>query len=275
MEDNPNTPSIDNTNVIISEPVYTGSAPIPEPAKVPEGTVGKEGEEGAPDEPVEGETPDAPAAKEGEPTVEAAPEATVEAPKAAPTMDGERLKALRNAGKYKPTEMDLDIVDEFGNFDGKKFSDFMADNNKNVFNQALDSFTAISEADKIETQAWESVNQAYPELKGNPTLEKAIRGARIQDILGGGTGDLLELAKGIVGPIRENKIKAVEEVNRTIEKQDNLQVVKPTVAPVEQVTPTLMDQLKHALSVNDQQKANQIRHAIRKERIYGTNSKDK
>jgi len=171
--------------------------------------------------------------------------------------------------------MDLDIVDEFGNFDGKKFSDFMAENNKNVFNQALDSFTAISEADKIENQAWESVNEAYPELKGNPTLEKAIRGARIQDILGGGTGDLIELAKGIIGPIRENKIKAVEEVNRTIEKQDNLQVVKPTVAPVEQVTPTLMDQLKHALSVNDQQKANQIRHAIRKERIYGTNSKDK
>ena len=271
--DNPNQPNVDNTNVTVSEPVYTGSAPLPEPAKVPEGTVGKEGEEGEPAvEPVEGEAPVTPA-PEGEAPVEVLPEAEPEAE--VPMIDGEKLKALRETSRYKPTDMDLDIVDEFGNLDAEKFSEFMVKNNEAVFNQALTAVNANNQADRIENQAWEAVHKAYPELDKNPTLEKAIRGARIQDILSGGTGNLLELAKGVLGPIRENEIKAVESVNRTIEKQENLQVATPAVAPVERVAPTLMEQLKYALAQNDTQKANQIRHAIRKERIYGTNSKDK
>lgn len=266
MDPETGSPIVENNNVVISEPAFTGTG-TPRAATPPEEEVEENAEE------IDGADPIvADPAAVATPPVVTEPVATPKAP--VETMDTERLAELAKASNYNPADTELDILDEFGNLDATKFGDFMRKNNESVFTQAVGAVQARNQAEQIENNAWNAVHEAYPELVENPSLEKAIRGARIQDLINGGKGDLNELAKGIVGPLRDNKIKAVEEVNRTIKKQENLGAAKPTTAQPEKVAPSLMTQLRTAITNGDNQAAQKIRHAILKERIYGKNSNE-
>lgn len=188
------------------------------------------------------------------------------------SLDTERLKQLHEATVYKPLETSLEILDEFGNLDQTKFETFMRENNKNVFSQAISAVNANNEAIEIENKAWDAVHKQYPEM--NETLEKAVRGARVQDLINGGKGDLMELAKGIVGPIRDNKIKAIEDTNRVEREKSALSTIKPSNETPSAQAPSLIQQLKTAISNGNREGAQAIRHAILKEQIYGKNSNE-
>lgn len=186
-----------------------------------------------------------------------------------PSVDLELLQKLSEASKYKAQESELDILDEYGAVDPTKFQDFMLKNNQQVFNQAVNAVQARLQAERIEEAAWQDVTTKYPELKESESLLSALRGARVQDLVSGGKGDLLELAKGIVAPIRDSKIKAVESVNKSIKKQESLSTFKPATAQIEKVPTNLMDQLKQAIATGNSEEANRLRHEVRKERIFG------
>lgn len=185
----------------------------------------------------------------------------------------EKLEELSRAQHYQPQAQDVDILDEFGNLDPAKFQSFMRDNNASVFEQAVNAVSARGEAEKIESATWDNLRGEYSnELNDNPGLEKVLRGARIQDIIAGGDGDLNRLAKEVIGPMRKSAIQAVEDVNRQVSEAEELSTYKPqNSAPQKQAAP-LMTQLREALQAGDHGKAQQIRHAIRKERISGNNS---
>lgn len=263
--DETSLPEVDNSVVIESEPVSTSQnettpvkkQPIVEEVEEPEEKVEK-----PEDEPKEAED-----SKEKQDGDDEKTEAPTEKPK--PTIDMDLLKELNEASKYQPKDTNFDILDEYGALDPTKFQAFMAENNQNVFNQATNSVLSKLQAEKLENDMWEDVNTKYPELKENENLKSALKGARIQDLISGGKGDLNELAKGIVGTIRDNKVKAIESVNKTITKQESLSSFKPSVAQTEKVPTSLMTQLKQAMSNGDAETANRIRHEIRKERIFG------
>lgn len=123
----------------------------------------------------------------------------------------------------------------------------------------------------MEADTWSGIKEAYPEIADNSTLTNALKGARIQDLLAGGDGDLNRLASDIVGPIRENRIKAVEEVNKTLTDQKKLETFTPENAAPETQPVSLMGQLQAAVAAGDSAAAQALRHAIRKERINANN----
>lgn len=189
-----------------------------------------------------------------------------------PKLDAERLDALRAAQTYKPGDAQVDILDEFGNIDPEKFGAFMAQNNESVFNQAVNATKSYGETERIETQAWEDVYRDYPEIaKGSP-LETALKGARLQDVIDGGTGDLSELAKQITAPIRDAKIAAVESANKQVTQTKIDGAATPTkdASPEAPATPNNMDKLRAAIKDGRHDEAARIRHAIRRERIFDT-----
>lgn len=190
--------------------------------------------------------------------------------KAQPFLTREDLETLAKAQSYQPSEVDVDIFDEFGSLDPAKFAAFMIENNQRVMQQATNAVETNARYERIETQAWESVKSNYPEISDNPTLEQAVRGARIQDILSGGDGDLNRLAKSFIDPIRRGKIQAVEDTNRQVTEQEQLQTFRSDNAVPAPAAKPLMNQLREALAAGDTERANHLRHAIRKERIYGT-----
>lgn len=248
-------PDNSESTITLSEPAITDSpieAKAPVPAEVVE------------------ESTEAPIAADTSNQVPVEEPVKTQAPIA--QIDTERLRQLNEATTYKPTETPLEILDEFGNIDSSKFETFMAKNNENVFSQAINAVNAKNEVIEIETKAWEAVHKQYPEM--NETLEKAVRGARVQDLINGGSGDLLELAKGIVGPIRESRIKAVEDTNRIEREKESLAAIKPSNESPAAQAPSLMQQLKIEISKGNREGAQRIRHAILKEQIYGKNNNE-
>lgn len=186
-------------------------------------------------------------------------------------VSAEELAELQQLTQYQPDEMEVDLVDEYGYIDPAKLQNFMAENNQRVFEKAVTAVKAQQRAETIETKTWERLHNDYPELKENPTLETALRGARIADMVAGGDGDLRRIAQDFMKPIRDNKVKAVEDVNRKITQQESLETFTPeTASPEEKPAPSLMSQLQTALRNGDQEEAQRLRHAIRKERIHDT-----
>lgn len=258
-------PETEDSNIVESEPVYTSPTPKPEPKVESEEVNTKEAQPETPEEetPVDTES-------EGEQTKDDKSEESLEEPKAKDvTIDAKFLQNLKSETQYQATDIETDILDEYGNLDPKKFSEFMVKNNEHVFNQAITAVEARKNAVDIESQSWDDVYKEYPEVKDNESLESAIKGARLQDIISGGSGDLKELAKKIVAPMRKNKIEAIESVNKTIKSQESLSSFKPEVAATEKVSPSLLEQLKQARLSGDNDLASRITHAIRIERIYG------
>lgn len=258
---------IDTNEIIESAPVDTSfeETPVVNKPAVEEDAVE---EDGAVEKP-EDDASEQDSSEEMQEETDTKEDTPADEPDASSSVDTELLKRLSENSKYRPTDTNFDILDEYGALDPEKFQAFMAENNQNVFNQATNAVLTKLEAEKIEADAWGKVYTDYPELKENKSLESALKGARIQDLVSGGKGDLIELAKGIVGPIRDNKIKAVESANKTIKKQESLSSFKPNVAQIEKVPTSLMTQLKQAISDGDSDTANRIRHEIRKERIFG------
>lgn len=251
-------PSEDTSNVVESAPAWTSETPARETQTAANG----EGEgDGAGDGEGSGEG-------QGDPNAAAAnPEVPAFQPKYTP----EQIQQLADQADYRPQEVDINFLDELGNFDPQKFGEFMAENNKQVFNQALQAGNARTQLTQVESDTWAHVEKDFPEIAGNDTLTKALRGARIQDIIAGGDGDLSRLATDIVGPIRENRIKAVEDANKTITDAKKLETFTPEGASVEAPSLSLMQQLSVAVQSGDTAKAQTLRHAIRKERINGNN----
>lgn len=255
--------SVDTSNVVESAPVWTSESPQRE-AKTPEAPT---------DDNADGQGSDNP---EDAPNTETNPGAAgddvvTDEPAYQPKYTPEQIQELAKAADYQPGEVEITFVDELGNFDPVAFGEFMKQNNASVFNQAIAATNARGELTQIEGDTWASIQQQFPEIAGNETLTKSLRGARIQDVMAGGDGDLHRLAKDIVGPIRENRIKAVEDVNKTITDQKKLETFTPDNAAPERAEPTLMQQLQSAVKSGDTEKATAIRHAIRKERINANN----
>ena len=245
-------PGADNTNVVESAPIDTST---------PDETTAPEVEE-TPTEEVPAETSEAPAE---ETHAEAAPAETPEEELRLPTID--HIKAMQEAQDYQPSaEVEVDILDEFGNLDPKKFQDFMTKNNQDIFEKATQAVEARSGAQAAEDAAWDKVHEVYPEIK-EYNLDAALRGARIQDITAGGDGDLARLARDLAGPFRQAKIKATEDINKVVEEAESLETLKPTeVTPPKEPLP-LMAQLKAAVAEGDTETAQRLRHEIRKQRI--------
>lgn len=189
-----------------------------------------------------------------------------------PQYTPEQIVELAKRADYQPAEVQADFVDELGNFDPQKFGEFMRANNENVFNQAIQAANARTQLTQIETDTWGAVESKYPEITENPTIKSALRGARTQDVINGGDGDLERIAADIIGPMRQNKIDAVESVNRQVTEQKKLETFTPTNAAPDRAEPSLMSQLKSAVANGESEKAKSIRHAIRKERINANNS---
>lgn len=250
-------PTVSNSNVVTSDPVDTGSTPpAPAPAEAPV-------EDTPVDETIKTETP---AESEATPT-EPVETPTEEEPTPVPTAD--YLKRLHEAQQFEaPTEAP-DIFDDYGNVDPTKFAAYQAQRDAQVFEKAVNAVNAKAEAQQAELAAWDSVYSNYSEVKDSEVLQNALRGARIQDLSSGGDGDLNRLAKGLVAPFREAKIKATEAVNKTVEEAESLETAKPSAATPPQQAPSLLSQLNAAVANGDQEQAQRIRHAIRKERIYG------
>lgn len=182
----------------------------------------------------------------------------------------EQIQALREQTQYQPEDQEVDLVDEYGYIDPKKLQSFMVENNQRVFEQAVKAVEAKAQAERIETQSWEKIHQSYPELKESPGLEQALRGARIADLAAGGDGNIHRIAQEFMKPIRDSKVQAVEETNRSISKQEALSThVQESAAP-ERPAPSLMSRLRTALENGDQAQAQEIRNAIRMERIRDT-----
>lgn len=244
-------PSADNNNIVESAPVDTSV--VEDDSQLPQDAPA---EEEAPVEaaPVENKTPE-----------EAPTEAPEEEELSLPTIDN--IKAMQQAQAYQPgAEVEVDILDEFGNVDPAKFQAFMAKNNQDVYEKATQAIEARSSAQAAEDAAWDKVHEVYPEIKDN-NLDNALRGARIQDITAGGDGDLARLARELAAPFREAKIKATENANKTIEEAESLATLAPTtVTPPKEAKP-LMTQLREALAGGDNETANRLRHEIRKQRI--------
>lgn len=252
-----NLSTVDTSNVAVSDPVDTSSVQRPE-APVTE----------APKEEVV-----TPVEATDEATADAVVEPVVEAEEADPAApDSDRLMDLLGKTKYTASDVELDIYDEYGNVDANKMGSFMAANNERVFQKAVDAVNAKNEARDIEDASWSLVHKDYPEVK-DKGLDTALRGARIQDLAAGGNGDLSRLAKDLVKPFRDSQIKAIEDVNRSVKEQDALATFKPVNATPEKTTPSNMQQLQTALKAGDTERATFLRHAIRKERIYGTDNK--
>lgn len=258
-----NMPVVDNNDVVPQDPAFTGTGEpkeitTPKPVDAPVADDAPAADEPVADEPVADDAP-----------VEDTPveDAPVEEP--ASDYDGARFKELLDAQKYQAEEVTLDFYDEYGNIDQAKFGEFLQQNNQKVFEQATQAAMAKVEAQQIEEKLWNDVYTNYGEIKDNPALETALRGARIQDMVAGGDGDLTRLAKEIVAPIRQNKIKAIEDVNRSITEQKKLETFTPDAATPAPAAVPLMTQLKQALDAGDSERAQTLRHAIRKERIYG------
>lgn len=181
----------------------------------------------------------------------------------------EHVKALTEAQQL-PQDSELpDLTDEYGNFDVNKFMQYQRDRDQKILEHAMNVSTAREEAIQAENAAWDKVYEAYPEIKDH-NLDNALRGARIQDITAGGDGDLARLAKDLAAPFRAAKIKAVEDANKAVEEAESLETFKPSNATPPQEAPSLMSQLQTAVRDGDSELASQLRHAIRKERIYGT-----
>lgn len=248
-------PDANNSNVVESAPVDTSVAPDEAPAE----------EAPAEEAPVE-ETPAQEESSEEAPAAEETPPAEEEE-LSLPTV--EHLQALHAAQQYQSEDVEIDFVDEHGFFDAKKFQDFMVQNNQRVYSQAVEASKAYDQAGKAEEAAWSKVNQTYPEIE-KYGLDAALRGARIQDLTAGGDGDLARLAKDLAAPFRQNAIDAVEKANKVVEEAESLETLKPTNATPPKQEPSLMSQLKSAVDSGDAEAATRIRHAIRKQRIYGT-----
>lgn len=185
-------------------------------------------------------------------------------------LTAEQLQDLRDRTQYQAEDQEVDLVDEYGYIDPKKLQSFMVENNQRVFEQAVKAVEAKSQAERVETQSWEKIHQSYPELKESPGLEQALRGARIADLSAGGDGNIHRIAQEFMKPIRDSKVQAVEETNRNISKQEALSThVQESAAP-ERPAPSLMSRLRTALSNGDQAQAQEIRNAIRMERIRDT-----
>lgn len=245
-------PTVDTSNVVETPPAWTSETPQRE-AQAPAGEGDGEGTQGGEGgQPAEGATP---------------PEAPAYQPKYTP----EEIQELAKRADYIPQEVEINFLDELGNFDPQKFGEFMAQNNQNIFNQALQAGNARTQLTQVEQDTWAHVEKDFPEISGNDTLTKALRGARIQDLIAGGDGDLTRLATDIVGPIRDSRIKAVEDANQNITDQKKLETFTPEGASTEAPTLTLMQQLQTAVQSGDTQKATSLRHAIRKERINANN----
>lgn len=249
-------PTVTNTNVVPSEPAYTGSEPQPEaPAPV--------------EAPVEAPT------EEPTETVETpteAPTESVETPPEEPAhqpITAEHLQRLHEAQQLEPVTEAPDIFDDYGNVDPNKFNDYLNQRDARVFEQATYAATVREETQKTEQTAWDTVYSEYGEIKDNPALQNALRGARIQDLTAGGDGDLARLAKELVAPFRTAKIQATEAINKTVSEAEALETTKPTAATPPKEAPSLVHQLKAAIADGDTQRAQSIRHAIRKEQIYG------
>lgn len=253
-----NVPTVDESNVVESAPAWTSETPKRESPAPAENPAGDGGEATATQTPTDGAAAD-------DTTV--IPDEPVEKPLYTP----EEINKLAEAADYRPGEIEVTFVDELGNFDPQAFGEFMKQNNQNVFNQAINAANARGQLVQIENDTWAGIKKDFPEVAGNETLTSALRGARIQDLLAGGDGDLNRLAKDIVGPIRENRIKAVEDTNRQITEQKKLETFKPENAAPEKAEPTLMSQLQQAVASGDTQRAHTLRHAIRKERISANN----
>ena len=258
-------PSVDTSNVVETAPVYTGAGPQREsvtPAPTTDENAEGKGDDVKEDAPNTDVTDDG----AGKDTTTVTDD-TAYQPKYTP----EQITELAKQADYQPGEVEITFVDELGNFDPVAFGEFMKQNNQSVFNQAINAGKARSELTQIEGDTWSAVEKNFPEIAGNDSLTKALRGARIQDVLAGGDGDLQRIAKDIVGPIRDNKIKAVEDVNKTITEQKKLDTFTPDNAAPERAEPTLMQQLQSAVVSGDTAKAQALRHAIRKERIDANN----
>ncbi|MGV9002395.1 MAG: hypothetical protein ACOH18_05585 [Candidatus Saccharimonadaceae bacterium] len=251
-------PSVDESNVVESDSVWTSESPKREAPETTDDASGKDGAE-------------ATAAQTNEAGTEGAA-ITGDENITKPMYTPEEITKLAEAADYRPGEIEVNFVDELGNFDPQAFGDFMKQNNQNVFNQAINAANARGQLVQIENDTWGQIKTDYPEVANNETLTSALRGARIQDLLAGGDGDLARLAKDIVGPIRENRIKAVEDTNRQITEQKKLETFTPENVAPDRAEPSLMSQLQAAVSSGDTQKAHSLRHAIRKERIDANNS---
>ena len=185
-------------------------------------------------------------------------------------LTAEQLRELRDSGQYQPPEEEADLTDEYGYIDPKKLQSYLNQRDEQVFNSAVRAVEARTEAEKIETEAWQSIHSTYPELKENAALEQALRGARIADLAAGGDGNIHRIAQDFMKPIRDSRIKAVEDVNRQITEQKALETHAQESAAPERPAPSLMSQLRGALESGDRQKAQEIRNAIRMERIRDT-----
>lgn len=247
-------PTVDTSNVVETPPAWTSDTPQREAQAPVEGDGQGEGEE-----------------TQGGEGGQPAGETQVETPAYQPKYTPEQIEQLAKQADYVPQEVEINFLDELGNFDPQKFGEFMAENNKNIFNQALQAGNARTQLTQVEQDTWAHVEKDFPEIAGNDTLTKALRGARIQDIIAGGDGDLTRLATDIVGPIRDNRIKAVEDANQNITDQKKLETFTPEGASTEAPTLSLMQQLQVAVQSGDTQKATSLRHAIRKERINANN----
>lgn len=247
-------PTVDTSNVVETPPAWTSDTPQREAQAPVEGDGEGEGE-----------------GTQGGEGGQPAGETQVETPAYQPKYTPEQIEQLAKQADYVPQEVEINFLDELGNFDPQKFGEFMAENNKNIFNQALQAGNARTQLTQVEQDTWAHVEKDFPEIAGNDTLTKALRGARIQDIIAGGDGDLTRLATDIVGPIRDNRIKAVEDANQNITDQKKLGTFTPEGASTEAPTLSLMQQLQVAVQSGDTQKATSLRHAIRKERINANN----
>lgn len=243
-------PDADNTNIVESAPVDT-STPDDTPAEPAEEA------EAAPAETVEAPAETAPAEEVQEEELKL------------PTIDN--IKAINEAQNYQPEDVEIDILDDDGYLDPKKFQAFMAQNNQSIFEKATQSVEARKGAQAAEDAAWGQVHEAYPEIK-DYNLDKALRGARIQDITEGGDGDLARLARDLAAPYRTAKIEATEAANKSVEEVESLESLTPTTATPPKQAPSLMNQLSTAVANGDTETANRLRHAIRKARIHDTSS---
>lgn len=266
MDENTNTQTSSTEPVVESAPVNTSSDQVTRVEAVPD-TNTETTENTEPD--TNTETPTEETQTETAQT-ETNTETPTEDTNTEEYLSAEQLAALRESSQYQPTDQEVDLTDEYGYIDPVKLQNFLAENNKRVFESAVRAVEARAEAERIETQAWEKIRQSYPELKENPNLEQALRGARIADLAAGGDGNIHRIAKDFMKPIRDSKVEAIESVNRNITQQKALETnVQESAAP-ERPAPSLMSQLRSALNAGDHAKAQEIRNAIRMERIRDT-----
>lgn len=183
----------------------------------------------------------------------------------------EDLEELDELSKVPSPDEAPDLTDEYGYVDPNKLMQYLEKRDQEVAEHAVKTFDARQRAERIEKETWDNVYKDFPEVKTNETLEKALRGARILDITSGGDGDLARLASELVKPLRDSKVEAIEDVNRKITQQESLaNNVQAAAAPEPGPGPSLMSQLRTALADGDHGRAQEIRNAIRMERIRDT-----